>query len=438
MMNRRYFIETYGCQMNVAESKAIENALTDAGWSPGASEYEADLILLNTCSVRNTAENRIWGRLGYYKTIKKDRSFLLGVMGCMTERLGAEIRKNAPEVDILIGTFGKSDFVSSILSDTLVSGEDFIGNSEYKFAEHHSVSGEFQAMLPIMHGCNNFCTYCIVPHVRGREISREPGQIIRELHTIQDEGRVEVTLLGQNVNSYHFEKSGVLNFADLLKNIINKTEIPWIRFISSHPKDLSDELLQVISDNPRICRHIHLPVQHGSSYILKQMNRKYSREDYLALVKKMRDAIPDLSLTTDILIGFPGESEEDFKQTKELIREVRFNDAFTYQYNAIKNTAAYEMDGHLSQEVKGERLAEIIEIQRAISFEEKKRFIGTRARVLVERVSKKSIKELLGRTENNNMVVFSGKEDLIGSMCDIKINKLSGNTFSGVQICHGN
>ena len=440
-MSKKYFLETYGCQMNFAESNALEKKLKKAGWIPSESEDSADLILINTCSVRKTAENRIWGRLGYYKKKKEDSDFILGVMGCMTERLGEEIRSEFPAVDVLIGTFGKQDFIKAVEKKNIKGKENFFGFEKFVFADEHAMEGDFQAMIPIMHGCNNFCTYCIVPYVRGREVSRTPDEIINEIKASEKQGVKEVTLIGQNVNSYKYpsdEESGkTLDFPGLLKRVLEETDIPWIRFISSHPKDLSDELIELIAENKRICRHIHLPVQNGSNKILDKMNRKYTREDYLLLVDKMRKAIPDLSLTTDILIGFPGEDEEDFKLTVNLVEEVGFDDAFTYQYNAIENTAAFDFPDQVEEEVKKRRLSELIDMQRKISAERKRKIVGTTADVLVEKISRKSSREVLGRTEKNYMVVFPGNKGLIGRMYRVKMKKLSGNTFVGERKCPG-
>ncbi|MBI9100849.1 MAG: tRNA (N6-isopentenyl adenosine(37)-C2)-methylthiotransferase MiaB [Spirochaetales bacterium] len=438
-MNKQYFIETYGCQMNVAESSALEKKLHDAGWRAASSGEEADVVLLNTCSVRKTAENRIWGRLGHFKRLKQENRFLLGVMGCMTERLGEDIRKEAHAVDFLVGTFGKVDFTEALINGKLNRGDAFFGHEEYEFAREHCDSGEFQAMLPIMHGCDNFCSYCIVPYVRGHEISRKPDEIIFELKKIEKAGVKEVTLIGQNVNSYRFTLEGgsLLDFSGLLRRILTETKIPWIRFISSNPQDLSDDLIDVISKNERICSHIHLPIQHGSTDVLKAMNRKYTREDYLLLVDKMRKNIPDLSLTTDLLIGFPGEREEDYLLTADLIKKVGFEDAYTYQYNAIEGTAAFSYENQVPEAEKKRRLADLIEIQRAISSKIKGEYIGKEVTALVEKISRKADDEVLGRTENNQMVVFAGDAGLIGNMCRVKIKGLSGNTFLGEKICLG-
>ncbi len=436
-MSKKYWIETYGCQMNVAETHSLEEHLKENEWTASDRADDADIVLLNTCSVRKTAENRIWGRLGFYKRMKSERKFILGVMGCMTERLKDEIRKDVPAVDILIGTFGKKEFASALVSGKVVSGDDFFGESEYQFARTHSGDGDFQAMVPIMHGCNNFCSYCIVPHVRGREISRNPEDIISEINKLEDSGIHEVTLLGQNVNSYDFGSPSIMDFPALLEKIISETNIPWIRFISSHPKDLSDELIGVIAANPRICRHIHLPVQHGSGNILKQMNRRYSREDYITLVGKMRKSIPGLSLTTDIMVGFPGETEEDFQLTMELVKSIKFEDAFTYQYNAIENTTAFSFPEQVDEKIKKRRLGELIELQRMLGYKIKEKYLGCEVTVLVEGISRKSREEVLARTEHNHMVVFPGKEDLKGRLIRVRLNSLSGNTFQGELLCPG-
>jgi len=431
-MNNKYWLETYGCQMNVAESASIENSMKLMGWESASKSEDANLVLLNTCSVRKTAESRVWGRLGFYKAQKKNSEFQLAIMGCMTERLKDFIRKEVPEVDLLIGTYGKKEFISALESNDYFGKQDFFGHDEFSFASNHFGEGMSQAMVPIMHGCDNFCTYCIVPHVRGREVSRTPNEILDELQRLSNEKVQEVTLLGQNVNSYNYKDNGnTILFSDLLNRIQDKVDIPWIRFISSHPKDLSDELIESMKANPQLCRHIHLPVQHGSNNILKRMNRRYTKEDFLSLVDRIRTAMPDISLTTDILMGFPGETEEDVEETLDLIEKVRFIDAFTYQFNAMEGTEAFDMVDKIEEGVKKARLARVIERQRAIGYEEKNKFVNTNVEVLVEGLSKKDDKELLGRTFRNNMVVFPGSGDLIGKIITIHLNELAGNTFRG-------
>ncbi len=451
---KTYWLETYGCQMNKAESGYLEYELQSRGWIQAQMPEEAEAVILNTCSVRKTAEDRIWGRLGFFKAQKKKHPFRLVLMGCMSERLKEEILDEAPQVDLLVGNFQKHRLV-----DVLDHGDAFpeatarggsgaaprqahqeahlVDPGEYRFAERHSLSG-FQAYLPIMHGCNNFCTYCIVPYVRGSEVSRSPRSIlteIRKLQTPQDgtgQSVREITLLGQNVNSYNYRQTDgeTLNFPALLRRVVPLLrDRTWLRFLTSHPKDMSVELIELIAAEPALCRHIHLPVQHGSSRILQAMGRKYTREYYLDLVARIRKTIPEVSLTTDILIGFPGESEADYRLTLELMQQVGFEGAFTYRYNPREGTRAFEMGDDVPESVKKERLSGVIDLQRRISREIKKRKLGKVVEVLVEGVSKKNSSELLARTEGDEMVVFPDSPNRIGTFARVRLQSLQGSTF---------
>jgi tRNA-2-methylthio-N6-dimethylallyladenosine synthase len=459
--NRTYWLETYGCQMNKAESGFLEYELQERGWSQAGSPAEAEVVVLNTCSVRKTAEDRIWGRLGFFKAEKKRHVFRLVLMGCLSERLKQEILDDAPHVDLLVGNFQKHRLVDVLEHGDEVPVDDrspnrrashrrtarqeahLVDPGEYRFAERHSLSG-FQAFLPIMHGCDNFCTYCIVPYVRGSEVSRSPESVIEEIRRLQtptdDPARQvvrEITLLGQNVNSYSYREGDrtIVSFPELLRRVVpilqDKT---WLRFLTSHPKDMSVELIELIAAETALCRHIHLPVQHGSDRILSAMGRKYTRAHYLGLVEKIRKTIPEVSLTTDILIGFPGETEEDCRLTLELMKEVRFDDAFTYRYNPREGTKAFELGDDVPEPFKQERLSGVIELQRRITRAGKRRKLGRVVEVLVEGVSKKSSAELLARTEGNEMVVFPGSPDRIGSFVRVRLKRLEGSTFRGEPI----
>ncbi len=470
-MAKKYWLEIYGCQMNFAEGYALENELRNHGWEPAGSAEEADAAVLHTCSVRQTAENRIWGRLGYFKHIKMNRPQKLIVMGCMAERLKEEIRKREPAVDLVVGNYRK-EYLADIIDQTIggaagvttegaagvtTEGAEAHGAADggsldtidaidtmsapgdgraFTFHRLHHREKDFHAYLPIMHGCNNFCTYCIVPYVRGREVSRPPEEIVREIQLLEAEGVKEISLLGQNVNSYSYRDSErVLDFPDILEIVLHETRsIEWVRFITSHPKDVPSKLIELIASEPKICRHVHLPVQHGSSTVLKRMNRKYSREDYLQLVENMRSAVPDISLTTDILIGFPGETEADFRDTISLMNEVRFDDAFMYYYNVREGTPAADFDGQLSKKTKLDRLAAVIDTQRAITHEKRLERLGTVETVLAESVSRKNANELLGRTERDQMVVFPGNGRMIGRFFTVRLDQLQGNTFKGTMI----
>ncbi len=421
--------------MNTAESNAIIADLKGKGWKEADSEQNADFILLNTCSVRQTAENRIWGRIGYYKHLKESRNFTLAVTGCMAERLKEDLQKKAPAVDMVIGNFEK-EILSEYLDTHELWNDNLVSEGEYNFRELHLAENDFKAMVPIMHGCNNFCSYCIVPYVRGREVSRSPESIIKELKKLEIKGVKEVTLLGQNVNSYSYKESDkIIDFTHLLKRILSETTLlGWIRFMSSHPKDVPDDLIDLISSNSRLCNHIHLAVQHGSDKILKRMNRNYTRKDFLTLADKMKMTIPDISITTDLLIGFPGENIEDLELTKDLMNKIKFNDAFTYYYNPREGTKAFDFSDNIEDKEKLRRLNEIIEIQRSINSDLKLKRVGNTVKVLVESISRKNSKELLARTEKNEMVVFTGHKKLIGTFQKIKLKSLNGNTFKGENI----
>ena len=435
-MTRRFWLETYGCQMNKAESGALVLRLEEAGWTEAARPAEADCVILNTCAVRQTAENRIWGRIGFFRHLRAQTDFKLIVMGCMTQRLQQKFWEQAPDIDLLVGSFEK-DSLPGALEEILATDQKkrLTEVRPYRFEPRHS-NAAYKAFVPIMHGCNNYCSYCIVPYVRGPEVSRSPEAVIQEVRDLAAGHVREVTLLGQNVNSYRCANGSVsLDFPKLLCMIVETVpDIPRIRFLTSHPKDLSPELIRVIGEHPRICRHIHLPVQHGSTKILRAMARGYSRDDYLRLVSRIRDSITNVSLTTDILIGFPGESEADFEQTLELMEEVRFNDAYTYKYNPREGTAAFRLGDTVPEETKLRRLARIIDLQHEITRQEKTHRLGSRTDVLVESRSKKNASEMLGRTEWDDMVVFPCAEEKTGSLTRVELLALAGSTFKGREV----
>jgi tRNA-2-methylthio-N6-dimethylallyladenosine synthase len=363
-------------------------------------------------------------------------------MGCMAERLKDELRRTEPAVDALVGTFQKEAF-SRILRQALSNKHSFTleesagQDGPYSFFPRHSKKTDYKVFVPIMHGCDNFCSYCVVPHVRGREVSRDPESIYAEIENLLERDVKEITLLGQNVNSYKFSGNGgkPLDFPGLLDGIFSRfPSAPWLRFLTSHPKDFSEPLIERFTAYPSLCRHIHLPVQHGSDTILRSMNRQYTRGRYLSLVEKIRKKLPDVLLGTDILIGFPGETDKDFQETLDLMREVQFDDAFTYYYNPREGTAAAAMGDTVPEKLKLERLREVIDLQRAISGEKKQQRLGRTVKVLVEEISKKNEAELLSRTEGDEMVVFPGGPSLIGSFRTVRLEKLRGNTFYAREV----
>jgi tRNA-2-methylthio-N6-dimethylallyladenosine synthase len=426
-----YWLETYGCQMNKAESDALQVTLQKHDTYPASDHTEADIIILNTCSVRKTAENRIWGRIGFYKKQKTLRRFIFVVMGCMSQRLQNHLQQHCPEIDIVTGSFHKQEILRAI-QKVRRNGDSLCltAESPYSFSHIHTLAG-FKSLVPVMHGCNNFCSYCIVPYVRGREVSREPASIVREITELDGRGIKEITLLGQNVNSYNYASNGTaVLFPDILHTILKKIRnIQWVRFLTSHPKDISKRLIELMAADHRLCRHIHLPVQHGSNAVLARMRRGYTREYYLDLINSIKNAVSDISITTDILIGFPGETQEDFDMTYKLMQQVEFDDAFTYYYNPREGTAAAALEDNVPHELKIERLQGIIELQTSISRKTKQKRLNTEVKVLVENISKQNAHALLARTEHDDMAVFPGEAPLMGSFVRARLTALRGNTF---------
>ena len=432
-MGNTYWLETYGCEMNKAESSALKENFNRVGWKPAEDIDSASAIVLHTCAVRQSAEDRLWGRLSEIKTRKRKEAKLC-IVGCMAAYRRDAFKKFG--VDLVLDNFEKF-FLPNVLEKS--SGNNSCAPNEQtitkdSFPLQYGEDSD-RLMLPIMRGCNNYCSYCIVPYLRGKEVSRDPVSIINEIAKAELKGLKELVLLGQNVNSY-FWKNGddIQNFVSLLSRIIRDTNVPWIRFLTSHPKDISSKLIDILSEEPRICNHIHLPVQHGSNNILEKMNRQYSREDVLFLIDTLRGKNPDIAITTDILIGFPGEKETDFKDTLELMSTIEFDEAFTYYYNPREGTKAYSMPHHLPEEVKKRRLAEIIDLQRKISRQKKEKRLGKKTLTLVESKSKKCEHEVLGRTEWNEMVVFPGDPKKIGEFVQCVLHTVQGNTFRGEEV----
>lgn len=450
-VQKTYYLEVYGCQMNKAEADALQLELKNRGWRSASGPEQSDLTVIHTCYIRKTAEDRIWGRLGFYRSLKSRGAGprYLAVMGCMKEAAGSKIQNEYPEVDILIPTFSQNRYTEILdrVEDELIrNGRSnrihLQENSHYHFTPLHAEKGRFKTFVPIMHGCNNFCSYCIVPYVRGREISRSIESILEEIRLLDKQGVKEITLLGQNVNSYRFpESDDIIDFPKLLRIVSANTDsIRWIRFLTSHPKDFSDDLITLISEDPKICSHIHLPVQHGSNRILRRMNRRYTVEQYKKIVESIKEKVPDATFSTDLLIGFPGETEEDLTMTMNLMKYVRYQDAFTYRYNPREGTASYKWGDTLTEQEKLERLSRIIELQKEISHNERQKWVGKICTVLVEGRSKKNSTEVIGRNENDCMIVFPGTADLTGTFREVEISALAGNTLQGKELvtCRGN
>jgi len=426
--------------MNHAESSSVEQLLLARGWTPSSAVDSADLIIINTCSVRITAETRALARINLFCSWKRTRKLTVMVMGCMAERLRDELKaKFKKRLDYVVGMFERDRFndIFTAIESGLTLVDEIAANSYY-FSSSSYEQGAFQAYVPIMNGCNNFCSYCIVPYVRGREVSRPMSEILCEFDNLSDLGVREVTLLGQNVNSWRGEDPSTgttVGFPELLTHIARRIEkknrIRWVRFMSSHPKDLSDDLIEVLAKERVFCRFLHLPVQHGSNRILGEMNRKYTRESYLSLVDRIRTRIPDVAISTDILMGFPGETEEDVQTTLDLIREVRYEVAFMYHYNPREGTKAFDLPGRIPEEIKIERLNRIIKLQHEVSAELMTARVGLTVPVLLESTSRNNHDELFGHTELGEMVVFPGNLDkaLIGHFVDAELSTLRGRTF---------
>ncbi|GHV68678.1 tRNA-2-methylthio-N(6)-dimethylallyladenosine synthase [Spirochaetia bacterium] len=446
----KYFFETYGCQMNTAESAALELVIRERGWTEAASGEDADLALLNTCAVRATAEQRVMGRLAHYTALKKKRlaegrPLILIVTGCMAERLGEKLKGSVPAVDQVMGTAARQTF--PLILEAVEQGRPVPALTDnetkpvFSFSSSHLEPGQFRSFIPIMNGCNNFCSYCIVPYVRGREVSRDPAAILKEIRLVAEKGVREITLLGQNVNSYHWQGAGdvpgAIDFPALLEMVaaaVENTPIRWVRFLSSHPKDLSQKAIRVMAEHRVFARHIHLCVQHGSDRILKAMNRRYTSAEYLELAATLRTAMPGLTLSTDILVGFPGETGEDFEAIITLMEKAKFLYAYMYHYNPREGTAAYDLPDRVSEAVKLERLERVIALQQKHTGELLKTRVGSREMVLVEGISRKNADELVCRTERDEMAVFPGKASLIGSFAEITLSSLRGNTFRGKNL----
>jgi tRNA-2-methylthio-N6-dimethylallyladenosine synthase len=443
----KYFFETYGCQMNTAESAALAMTLKERGWEVADTAEDAELVLINTCSVRATAEQRVFGRLALYTAEKKRRpaGFTLVVAGCMASRLGETLKEKAPAVDYVMGTDTRSTFPLILEAVEKGAARGASGGAlaacdekpAFSFSAFHAETGGVRSFVPIMHGCDNFCAYCIVPYVRGREISRDPASIMTEIRLLAEKGVREITLLGQNVNSYLWEdhtKKRKIDFPALLEMVADEMEktdgkIRWARFLSSHPKDLSSKAIQVMAQRRVYCRHLHLCVQHGSNAILAAMNRTYTRERYLELVAELREMMPGISLSTDLLIGFPGETEENVEETLALMEEVKFLYSYMYHYNPREGTAAYTLPDRIPDTIKQERLAKVIALQKQHTVELLGARIGAKATVLIEGVSRKSKDELICRTERDEMVVTPGDPSLIGKFAEATLSFLRGNTF---------
>lgn len=432
MTENKVYIETYGCQMNVADSELIMGILKNHGYGTAKEIEEANVVLLNTCSVRDNAEQRIYGRLGNLKTLKAAKpGLVVGILGCMAERLKKDLIEEKKIVDLVVGPDEYRRMPEFI--DLAFNGEKGIGVRLSKTETYDDLvpyrEDGLSAWISVMRGCDKFCTFCVVPFTRGRERSRSLSSIVNEIKMLSDRGFKEVTLLGQNVNSY---SDGTNDFADLLTASVKVDPSIRIRFTTSHPQDLSDKLLFTIANHENICNYIHLPVQSGSNRILELMNRSYTVEHYMKLIEKARILIPKVSFTTDIISGFPTETEEDHLMTLDVMSEVRYDGAYMFKYSPREGTKAYRMNDDVPEEVKSRRLQEIIQLQQKISFEVNQQLIGNEEFVLVEGESKKSENFLSGRTDTNKVVIIAKNEKIKkGEIVKVKIFRATQATLFG-------
>ncbi|NEZ46174.1 tRNA (N6-isopentenyl adenosine(37)-C2)-methylthiotransferase MiaB [Clostridium niameyense] len=435
-----FFIETWGCQMNEEDSEKFAGLLKIEGYIETEKREDADIIIFNTCCVRENAELKVYGNLGMLKALKaKNPNLVICVTGCMMQQEGmAEaIKKKFPFVDIIIGTHNAHkfmDYLNEVKNHHQMVLE--IQEKEDGIIENIPVDrkSSVKAFVTIMYGCNNFCTYCIVPYVRGRERSREPLNIENEIKELVAEGYKEITLLGQNVNSYGKDLEPKVSFAELLKRV-NKIEgLERVRFMTSHPKDLTEEVIEAVASCDKLCEQIHLPVQSGSSKILKKMNRYYSREQYLELVGKIKKAIPNVALTTDIIVGFPGETEEDFEATLSLVKEVEYDSAFTFLYSIRPGTPAAEYKDQVPEDVKHKRFDRLVKAVNEICAKKNKEYQDKIVEVLVEGTSKNDDTKLMGRTRTGKLVNFEGNKEDIGKLVNVKITKAQSFSLVGEEI----
>lgn len=431
---KKLFIETYGCQMNVADSEVIASVMKMAGYETCASIDEADAVLLNTCSVRENAENKIYNRLEALHAMQRKKAFIVGVVGCMAERVKKDLIEHH-HVNLVAGPDSYLSlpelFAAAEMGEKAINVELSTTETYRDVIPERVCGSHISGFVSIMRGCNNFCHYCIVPYTRGRERSREVNSILNEVKDLQDKGYKEVTLLGQNVNSYRFDNVG---FPQLLSTVAETFPTMRIRFTTSHPKDMSDETLEVIASHPNICRHIHLPVQSGSDRILKLMNRKYTREWYLGRVAAIRRIIPDCSITTDIFVGYHSETEEDHQLSLSLMREVGYDSAFMFKYSERPGTyASKHLPDDVPEETKIRRLNEMIALQNTLSAESYKKDIGKTFEILVEGVSKRSKEQLFGRTPQNKVVVFDRGNHHIGDFVTVMVTESSSATLKGIE-----
>ena len=422
------FIESYGCQANQADAERMEGQLRVIGYARTGNMKEADLILLNTCCVRETAEDKVYGKIGEIKSLKRERPELIfGIAGCMAQKEGEALLRRAPHIDFVLGT-NKVHRLSQVVRKLEIRREHIVdvvlGETELPDEREAPAvrRSAISAWVPIMYGCNNFCTYCIVPYVRGRERSRLPEDVLYEVEQVVADGYKEVTLLGQNVNSYGKDHKQA-TFAQLLRQVDAVPGIRRVRFMTSHPKDLSDEVIGAIREGKHICEHIHLPVQYGTDKLLKAMNRVYTVEAYKELVARIRQALPEVSLTTDLIVGFPGETDEDFREMLDFLREIRYDAAYTFKYSPRSGTPAATLPEQVPEELKKERLQQLMDVQNEISLAINQELLGRVMEVMVEGPSKNDGQVWMGRTRTDKIVLFPHGQEQPGDFMQVKITQ---------------
>lgn len=445
-MSKRVYIETYGCQMNEHDTERMLRLLEEISYSETKEPKEADLILVNTCSVREKPEHKVYSALGRFKDLKEQKSVRIGVTGCVAQQEGQRLLDRIPHLDLVIGTHA----IQAI--PELVQKVDAFGERVCEIGSHYdgqyvkavlpkSVSAlgttrcpRVKAYVTIMQGCDHFCSFCIVPYLRGRERSRPSHEILEEIKCLAQTGVKEVCLLGQNVNGYGKDLKGEVNFPELLGQVNEVEGIERIRFITSHPRDFVEELIQVYSKLSKLCEHLHLPFQSGSNNILKAMHRGYTRESYLEKIDRLRERCPSVGLSADVIVGFPGEEEEDFAQTLDLIQRIRFDDLFSFKYSPRKGTRAAEWKQTVEEKVKQDRLSKLQEIQREVTFQKNQALVGRVEEILVEGQSRRSEKEVTGRTRSNKIVNFEGDFTLEGTLTPVRITKAFPHSLKGKSL----
>jgi tRNA-2-methylthio-N6-dimethylallyladenosine synthase len=437
MNEKRVFIHAFGCQMNKLDAELALSALHRAGYREVNAPEEADVVLYNTCSVREHAEERVYSNVGKLKHLKKRRpDVIIGILGCMAQKDRDTIFERLPHVDLVCGT-REFPRIAELVEEARGKPHLLACREDIPVQEERDISvrpNRFQAFLTIMRGCDNYCAYCVVPYVRGHETSRPAEEIMEEARRLADDGVVEITLLGQNVNSYgnSFGKRGAL--VELLAGLNDLPGVERIRFVTSHPKDMSREILQAVGDLPRVCEHLHMPAQSGSDRVLRAMNRKYTSSQYRDLIAMAREIVPGIAIASDFIVGFPGETEEEYQQTASLIRDLCFQNSFIFKYSPRPGTAAAKLPDDVPWEVKRRRNVELLEIQGAINLEENRKFIGRDVEVLVEGASKRDPRRLTGRARTNHIVVFEADPDLAGRLVTVRVESATHLTLAGKHL----